>query len=536
MNWLTIFVLLSGGLLLLSGAAVLLWRRFYRDDSNTARRIIKNSAVPFVARLCVRALDLLFYIVLYSTLPGAEIGPYTLAALLVALYLGTFTEFGLGVLLTREVARDPSAARRLFGLTLSIRWGLVLLASPLAALLLIGGYDVLAQVGGETMTPTGRLVIWILLLTLIPGAYSSAVTALYNASERMEVPALIELVTAIVSMLVRIGVLLLGFGIVGLAWAAVAVSTATALVYLVLQLRDFFRPTLAWDWQQVRHLAWLAFPLMLNNWLSVAFYRIDSFIIKPLGGGEGDLLVQQYAVPYQILNVAMILPPVITFAVFPLLARRAADQGNRAALAQAQNTTLYVLLLLACPIAMGMTVLAADLVALFTRDNAADYLPISAQVLGILAWFLPFSFVNGLLQYVLIAINRQAAITRAFGVALMFNLLANLLTIPLFGLYAASITTILSEVVLLAVVLPLLRTEKLFPPLLALAWRPLLAALAMGGAMLLVRWLLPESGWNWLLVGLVAPPVYALALWLLGAVGPAERALLRQVVGKNDEL
>ena len=56
-------------LLLLLGLAALLWRRFYREDSaNTARRVVKNSAVPLVLRLIVRALDLLFAFVLLDTL------------------------------------------------------------------------------------------------------------------------------------------------------------------------------------------------------------------------------------------------------------------------------------------------------------------------------------------------------------------------------------------------------------------------------------------------------------------------------------
>ncbi|NJK82175.1 MAG: flippase [Chloroflexaceae bacterium] len=525
MDRLTLFIIGLAGILLLCGVAVWLWRRFYRDDDNAARRIVKNSAVPFVARLVVRALDMVFFVVLLGTLPAAEIGPYTVAALLVAQYLGTITDFGLGVLLTREVARDPQAAQKLFGITLLIRLLLVvLLAVPLAQAI-IGMYDLLAALGvGEAITPVGQQAIWVLLLTLPPSAYAGAVTALFHANERMEVPALIELVTAIISLIARIAVLLLGFGIVGLAWAAVGVSTFTALIFFWLQVRTFFAPMLQWDWTQARALLWLAFPLMLNNLLNVVFFRFDIFIIKAFGEGQGELLVQQYAVPYQILNIALILPPVVTFAVFPLLARRAANE--RAALAEAQNRTLQVLLLLAFPITVGTAVLAPDLIAFFARDNASDYLPISAEVLAILAWFLPLSFVNGLLQYVLIAINRQAAITRAFVIGAAFNLSSNLLLIPQFGLYAASVITILSEVVLLLVFWPLLRREGLAPPLLRLMWRPLLAALLMGAAMLAMAPL------GWLVAALLAAPIYGAALWLLGAFGAEEMALARRVLGR----
>jgi O-antigen/teichoic acid export membrane protein len=534
-----LFLLGTIAILPLLGLAALLWRRFYREDTgNTARRVVKNSAIPLALRLIVRALDLLFAFVLLGTLRAADVGPYTFAALFVVQILGTFTEFGLGILLTREVARDPSAARRYFGVTLALRSVLVLAGALPVAALLIGTYGLLAALNlGEGITPIGQQAIWILILTLIPGAYSSAVTALYNAAERMEVPAVVEVFTAILSILARIAVLVLGFGIIGLAWAAVGVSSFTALIYLVLQTRDFFRPTIQWDGEIIRQILPLALPLMLNNLLNAIFFRFDTFIIKAFATGSGDLQVNQYNMAYQIISIATILPPVVTFAVFPMLARRA--DGERSGLALAQNRTLQVLLLLAFPISIGLTLLAPDLVRLFARRNAGDYLP-SANVLAILAWFLPLSFANGLLQYVLIAVNQQRAITRAFMIGAVFNLVANLVAVPWFSrylllpdwsLYAAGVITLLSEVILFLVFLPILRREQLAPPLLALSWRPTLAALLMGAAMLAIRSFDPHPLLA-LAAVVVALPVYLAALWLLGTFGVEERALMRRVLGR----
>jgi O-antigen/teichoic acid export membrane protein len=527
----TLLLIALAALLPLLALAALLWRRFYRDDpANTARRIVKNSAVPLALRLFVRALDMAFLLILQRALDAPQIGPYDLAVLLVGIYLATITEFGLGVLLTREAARDHSAAPRLFGVTLTLRLLVVLCAAAPATLLLLGGYGLLAGYGlVEAITPQGQQAISVLLLTLLPGAYSSAVTALYNAAERMEVPALIEVATAALSMAARLAALWLGYGILGLAWAAVGVSATTALIFFWRQQRDFFPPTLRWDTGEMRQLAALALPLMLNNLLNTVFFRFDTFIVKAFGAGQGDFLVNQYNVAYKVISIATILTPVVTFAVFPTLSRRAT--GERAALAQAQNGTLRALLLLAFPIAAGISVLARELVLLVNGSKALDYGPVPVDVLAILAWFLPLSFANGLIQYVLIAVNRQHAITRAFLITALFNLCANLLAIPWFGLYAASVITILSEVVLLSVFLPLLRSEGIAPPLLVLSWRPAAAALLMGMAMLAAKPLGGSLGW--LVAALVAPPVYAAALWLLGAFGAEERALARRVLGRS---
>ncbi|GAB4446575.1 MAG: flippase [Chloroflexi bacterium OHK40] len=527
-------------LLALAGVGALLWRRFYHDDpTNTARRVFKNSAVTFGMRLVVRGLDLVFAFVLYGLLSPEAIGRYEFAALLIVQYLGTVTEFGLGVLLTREVARDPSAARRLFGVTLALRL-LMVAAAVVPAALVIGSYELLAATGvGEALSREGQQAIWVLLLTLIPSAYSGAVTALYNASERMEVPALMELITGVVSFLARIAVVLLGLGVIGLAWAAVGASTFTALVFLGLQLRSFFPPSLAWDWPMARRIVPMALPLMLNNLLGAVFFRFDTYIVRAFGGGQGDTLVAQYNLAYKVVGIAMILPPAVTFAVFPLLARRAT--GERAGMREAQNRTLQLLMALAFPLAMGMSVLAHELVRFFTRAEFAAYQP-SVTALAILAWFLPLSFANGLLQYALIAVDRQAAITRAFLIGAAANIGANLIAIPTasivlgqpaWGLYAAAVITILSELLLYVIFRPLLLAEGLRPPLLAVSWRPALAALAMGIAMLAALVTIPGSPWARAVVAaLVAPPVYVAALWAIGGVGAAERELALRILGR----
>lgn len=536
---LTLVLLLIGAGLLILGAGAILWRRLYRDDpANTARRIFKNSAVTFGLRLFVRGLDTVILLLLVGSLDPAALGAYNTAALLVAQYLATFTEFGLGVLLTREVARHPNAAQRLFGVTLGLRLILIGVAAVPVAWLVITAYHAIGTLGlSEPLTNEGQQAIWILLLTLVPGAYSGAVTALYNAAERMEVPAVIEVFTALLSFLARIGVLVLGWGVIGLAWAAVFVSSITALIFLALQVRTFFTPTLSFDGTALRQLVPQALPLMLNNLLSVIFFRFDLFIVRAFGGSNADLLVQQYVLPYQLLNIALVLPPAVTFAVFPLLARRAG--GVRSELASAQQRTLHLLLLIAFPLAMLMTVLADDLVWLFARRRFAEYLP-SVTVLAVLAWFLPLSFVNGLLQYVLIAIERQTAITRAFVIGAAFNLTANLIAIPLAirwgrpqdALLAAAVITILSEVVLYMVFHPVLRREGLAPAIHRLMWRPALANLLM--AVVMVPAILWLPGWPGSAVAiLIGPVVYVAGLWMLGAIGAEELALARRIAGRT---
>ena len=99
---------------------------------------------------------------------------------------------------------------------------------------------------------------------------------------------------------------------------------------------------------------------------------------------------------------------------------------------------------------------------------------------------------------------------------------------PASGYVFAAIVTVVTEAVLVLPFVSILRREQALPNVLALAWRPALAALAMGAAMLLVYNLGPQG----LLAAVVAAPVYLAALWALGAFGAEERALVRRVLGR----
>ena len=83
---------------------------------------------------------------------------------------------------------------------------------------------------------------------------------------------------------------------------------------------------------------------------------------------------------------------------------------------------------------------------------------------------------NGVTQYVLIAVDRQRFLTIAFLIATAFNLVANLVLIPRASYLGAALVTVLSEVVLLGPFWWAI-TRSLAPVSLSpLVWRPAVAA------------------------------------------------------------
>jgi O-antigen/teichoic acid export membrane protein len=145
-------------------------------------------------------------------------------------------------------------------------------------------------------------------------------------------------------------------------------------------------------------------------------------------------------------------------------------------------------------------------------------------VLQLLIWFLPFSFINQITQYVLIAINQQRHLTRAFIIGVLFNLTTNLIFIPLYGYRAAAVTTIFSEWALLIPFYLLVRKHLGPVPWFDVVWRPIVAAAVMGT----ILWLIGDV--NFLLTVIAAGATYLAALALVGGLTQPDMDVLWRAV------
>jgi O-antigen/teichoic acid export membrane protein len=171
--------------------------------------------------------------------------------------------------------------------------------------------------------------------------------------------------------------------------------------------------------------------------------------------------------------------------------------------------------------AMALTLLAYPIGRVI---GGSGYMPDSAIALQLMIWSIPVGFVNSVTHYVLIALGRQRQLTLTFVVGLGFNVLANVLAIPVWGYRASAVIHIFSELVLLIAFSALMRRDLPPVPWLRVLWRPLAAGALMGSAGAALY------GVNVLLATVVALVVYAGALWALGIAREPDMEVLGELV------
>ena len=204
------------------------------DEGAVARRVARNSLLPFAAGMAGRVLALALAMVMARTLGASGSGLYAVAVNL-WLYASIVVDFGLGTWLTREVARRPEGARDTVADALGLRLGLAVCALPLLLLAALGA----GFVQGSGPDAVLLMTVALLGMGLLPGAVSAAGTSLFYAFEDMTFPALVQLGTAALTTLGGAALLLAGFDVVALAWVSLAVNLLTAAVFTVACARRY---------------------------------------------------------------------------------------------------------------------------------------------------------------------------------------------------------------------------------------------------------------------------------------------------------
>jgi O-antigen/teichoic acid export membrane protein len=513
------------------------WGRYYRPEieEHDVKRVAKNSLIPMGLSLFNKAVDFAFAMLYVRLLGPAGTGEWYFV---VAIY-GFFeiiSRYGLGTLLTRDVAADKNQSSRYLTNVLALRTLLWAISLPLMGLV-VAGYWTVGVVWPDLQSINAQEVQALLLLALamLFANYADALSSMFMAFEKMEYPAGLTNAVALLKVALGAAALLLGWGYVGLAAVALGVNVLQVLWLYVLLRSTLFKPQWRWDWPLQRWMFGVSGPLMLNHLLATIFWRIDIWLLRPIAGAAA---VGLYSIGLKYLDGLNIIPSMFTMAVFPLMSRFARNESGD--LLRSYVISMRLLTILSLPIAMAITFLATPLVFLV---GGAQYLNIPGEfhIFGqtipyvggadlafqVIIWSIPIGFVNSVTQYVLIAVNQQRTLTRAFVLGVVFNVTGNLILIPSLGYVGAALATILSEFSLLIPFYLIVRRTVGTVPWVTIYTPPLLSTAVMGA----VTYGLLQFGvnvWAAVPIGLTA---YLAALPLTGAFrGEDMSAILRSLL------
>ena len=170
------------------------------------------------------------------------------------------------------------------------------------------------------------------------------------------------------------------------------------------------------------------------------YARIDMVMLSLFGVSPAE--IGWYAVPVKIVEMFSLFPLLIMAGLFPIFSVLTSE--DREVLKRTYQKALTYLTMVSIPLVLTTFFLSDSWVVFFFGPTFAK----SAPSLKILVFALPLIFLNYVLINTLIALNMEKMITWGSGLAILFNVGANIFVLPRYGYLGASWTTVATELLL----------------------------------------------------------------------------------------
>jgi len=293
-------------------------------------------------------------------------------------------------------------------------------------------------------------IIYILGISETISALTQLFWRIFRAFERMEFEAISLLLERFLVFSLGLLVVIISRSVIAFSMVALGASILNFVITLGIMLWKFSRPSLKFlDIKLCRHLLEQALPFALSGALSTIYLRIDGLMLKQILGTDGNLAMGWYGTGYNLVMSLTIIPGAFTGAIFPVMARMSNSSAN--ALSFLYTKSLKLMLILAFPLAVGMTFLADNIVLIMypSKDFSIQDQEALSRVLEILIWAGALTFLNFVLITILRAANKRRAFLIIMVMSLTANIISNILLIPIYKHTGPAISMIISELILM---------------------------------------------------------------------------------------
>lgn len=389
------------------------------------RTVARNTLVLVIGQLASRVITALVGIYLVRYLGSLGLGKFSVV-LAYLLFFRIFADFGLDVIVVREISKDKARTGQIVGNATTLKLGLSVLAMVMAWIALFFMHypsDVKACIYVASFG--------------IPLSLGTLYGALFQARLRMEYPVAIDVLIQFLSAGLTLLLIIFGASIMHLFILNVWIALLNTLLMLALA-RKHTQLNLRFETAVWRRLLAASWPIALQAIFVTIYMRIDQLLLFQVKGEEA---LGYYSAAVRLTEFARILPLAFIGAVFPLMSSFAAHSEEPFIKAY-QRSFKYMATLIA-PITVGVTLLAKPLIFVI---YGREFLP-SASALAVLIWSEVVAFLGVINNKILIATDKQKWDALFTGAIAVVNVVLCIALIPRYSFIGASLATTLSHMV-----------------------------------------------------------------------------------------
>ncbi|MDR2545865.1 MAG: flippase [Methanobrevibacter sp.] len=474
---------------------------------NLVQDLFKNTGVLTLSQIITNIMGF-FWTTLYARYLGvADFGVinFAIATMSVATI---FMDVGMSTYIVRDISRNEKLTNKYLGNMVPLK--IFLSSSTVLCIILI-----LKVMNYPNI---------VILISLIFGIQTAIMNmnglfyGVFQAFRKMKYQAFGSIINSTFLLSFVVIAIELDLGIVSIALAYL-VSIAITAIYLAKSIR-IVNVGIQFDFKFWVETMKKAAPFGLTALFSSIFFTTDQVM---LGSISGDYALGVYSAAYRILTVFITIYTMYTVAIFPLMSNLYKNSDN--ILKITYEKSVKYLLGLVLPICVGISFYSNDIVVLIFGK---DYIVVGS-VLQLLIWNLVFTFMNGISDSLLNSTNHEVGVTKRTAIAGVFNFALNLIVISKFSYYGATISTLISG--LLIVILNSYLISKSVFKLNSSLLIDIIKISVSTIILTVVLYVIHVSMWVAIPIGLI---IYPLAIIITKTLDNNDMYILKELLGKNN--
>ncbi|MHB8871635.1 MAG: flippase [Candidatus Doudnabacteria bacterium] len=428
-------------------------------------KVTRNILSLVFSRVLAAALVFVGYASMFRYLGTYSSGQYQFVLSYVLLF-SVVVDFGIQQLVIKKVSENREEGKKYLGHFFAVEFVLALgIWIVLSGIAIFAGYDQLVRNG-----------IFVAGFGMFLNALTIPHKSILSAHEDMHHIAIINFFDSVINVAVIFSAIFLGKSVVFLSLVQVFNGLMHVLAYKYLIRRYVPKPELfnflkSLDFSLIKKMMTAALPFGMLVGFSVVYNKIDIIILTHFRGYAETGL---YTAAYKFVDLLAFIPAVVSSSLYPFISARLASEDKETISSSLQKYT-RMMLALAIPLMVGGVILAKKLIVVVGgSDFFGGYVALQILVLasGIL-------FIYAAVNSVMVNQLTKIAVKVTF-INIFLNVLGNIIFIPIYGLKAAAVMTVVSELTQASLYFYFVRKKIVSFKFFRYIWQPLFSALLMG--------------------------------------------------------
>ena len=402
-------------------------KTFFFDNVGVKQTVFKNTFWLTTAEIITRLLQIILVIYITRILGATEYGKFSFALSFVSMFV-VLSDFGLSDITTRELAKDKKGEEEYSDI---LSFKIILSVATLFVM----------AVGSFLITPdlVIRKVIIILSFFVLISNFFSIIYAFLRARQKMEYEAGAKIIQSLVTFFAVLYALF-RFPSIENVSLGYLISNLIVLVIILLIFYFYIQPIkLGFSIEKYKKFFKYSYSLGLASIFGSVFVNVDSVIMGYLGQNIEN---GWYGAAGRVINLTVIPSSLILMSFYPVLSKLFKESKEK--LQKVWDFYMESMIVLAVPITIGGFILSSKIIDFV---YGAGFSP-AASAFQILIFTTGIGFIYSPYIMMLVVSDQQKRYLWINLIAALANIVANIILIPLYSFYGASVAKIISTVII----------------------------------------------------------------------------------------